>query len=155
MNRGLRATLLLLGSIVVMILMIAAIGRWVVPRGDAESERRTELVMEEGTQFGLSSDDRGCLEQTFIRHRARADLKSTFDDAEFLRACLRKAKSTPEFCSIVPTSTVTFHLSQWREKHCARMQVDTTTCPVLLVSVASHCQRLREKQQQQKGRSAG
>jgi hypothetical protein len=146
LNRGMRATLLLLGSGIVLILMCAAIAWWIVPRRDAESDRRTDAVIEEGKQFGLNSDDRGCLEQTFVRHRAQADLASSFDNAEFLSACLRNAESTPEFCSIVPTSTVAFHFSQWREKHCAQMQVNTTTCPTLLFPVATHCQRLREKQ---------
>jgi hypothetical protein len=145
MNRGMRAVLLLLGLGAITVLMFFALGWWLVSHRPSVSDDRYDAVTKEGKAFGAQTDDRGCLTEAFHRNRAQPDFESTLSNEEFLRQCLRSARATENFCSIVPASALQKHLSQWREDRCAEANVNTTTCPMLLVNVITHCDRLSER----------
>src|SRR5262245_33509660 len=81
---------------------------------------RLDAMKNEGTEFGKTTDEQGCLDQGFARARKLAkspDVLGDMGSGEFVSGCLRSSKPTPGFCNNVPDGLGGI-LGKWQEREC-------------------------------------
>ena len=125
------ARLFLIAVIVVVLLGVGLVAGFVIflkltPRGRTMDQRLTAME-NEGTEFGKTTDQRGCINEGLKRGKKIADITAQVGNQEFVRGCLRSSQSTPGFCDGVP-SVLGKLFSDWEEKQCERIGSPTVAC---------------------------
>lgn len=123
--------LILIGVVVIGFLVIGLIVGVLVflkitPQGRTMDERLTAME-NEGTEFGKTTDQRGCIQEGLRRGKKIADMTTQVGNREFVKGCLRSSQSTPGFCDGVP-STLRKMFDNWEERQCERINTRTVAC---------------------------
>ncbi len=105
---------------------------WADPRRGAQ----------EGTEFGMNSDQHGCLDKAFKRVREHPGLSASIGNNNFLDACLKTARPTADFCDPVPVDggINIFATEDWRNTYCLHAGIDNPVCAHMLIVLVVHCQ---------------
>lgn len=126
---------LVLGIVVVAVVLIFKFGA--MPRLDA--------MKNEGTEFGKTTDEQGCLDEGFSRARKLAKKGNILDEVgnpEFVSGCLRSSKSTNGFCNDVPEGLGGL-MAKWQEQRCATVDAPLKPCREIFKEVWIYCGNLK------------
>ena len=134
--------LLLVGAAVLIVGIVLVVGGLIVFKSTIG--KRLDAFKIEGTEFGRTTDEEGCLKEGFARARKlskNADILKEVGISDFVSGCLRSSKSTPGFCDAVP-STVEW-LAGSDGKECGKIDVPTELCKKVLKERFIYCGNLK------------
>jgi hypothetical protein len=138
------AKLILIGVIVLVLGGVGLVAGVVVflkftPQGRTMDERLTAM-QNEGTEFGKTTDQRGCINEGLRRGKKIADITAQVGNREFVKGCLRSSQSTPGFCDGVP-SPLRKMFDNWEERQCERIDTPTVACQDVMKEQILFCAR--------------
>jgi hypothetical protein len=139
--------LLIGGGIVVLggIVCVAAIVIWLVYAG-ARMTKEADKQAAEGRSFGLTTDQRGCLDEGLSRAKEfRAiDIGSMVTTQTFVDKCLGSSKKIEGFCNDVPSRWGT-DKDDWMKDECAKVNMSPlgSGCMAPFKAQLEYCYRNR------------
>jgi len=137
--------LLIGGGAVVLIGIVAAvaIGVWLVYAG-ARLAKEAEKQAAEGRSFGLTTDQRGCIDEGLNRAKEfRAiDIASMVTTQTFVEKCLSSSKKVDEFCEGVP-ARFSSNDDDWMKAECKKVNMSPlgTGCMAPFKAQIEYCFR--------------
>ena len=135
---------LLAVAIIVVLLVVGVVIGGVVwwSRNKDKLVGRAKEVMTEGREFGRSTDNQGCVDETMVRYKKEPGFASGISASIFSRACLDASRPTPGFCNDVPKPTEFIKSGQWRVEQCRRVDLSSDSyCQQLFQPVQEFCER--------------
>ncbi len=100
-----------------------------------------KAVMTEGKDFGRSTDNQGCVDESVSRYKKEPGLTSVLSSTLFMRACLDVSRKTPGFCDEVPKQTDFIKSARWRVEQCQRINLSSDrNCQQLFTPVQQFCE---------------
>ena len=135
---------LLAVAIIVVMLVVGVIVGGVVwwSRNKDKLMGRAKEVMTEGREFGRSTDNQGCVDETVARYKKEPGFTTVISNAIFTRACLEASRPTPGFCSEVPRKTEFMKSAEWRASQCRRVDLSSDKyCQQLFEPVQEFCEK--------------
>ena len=142
---------LLAVAIIVVLLVAGVVVGGVVwwSRNKDKLMGRAKEVMTEGREFGRSTDNQGCVDESVSRYKKNPGFSSVISTSLFTRACLDASRPTPGFCSDVPKPTEFVKSGQWRVEQCRRVELSSDSyCQQLFQPVQEFCERGARKSSQ-------
>ena len=139
---------LLAVAIIVVLLVVGAVVGGVVwwSRNKDKLMGRAKEVMTEGREFGRSTDNQGCVDETMVRYKKEPGFASAISSSIFTRACLDASRPTPGFCADVPKPTEFIKSGQWRVERCRSVDLSSDKyCQQLFQPVQEFCERSARK----------
>jgi hypothetical protein len=135
---------LLAVAIIIVLLVVAVVVGGVVwwSRNKDKLVGRLKEVATEGREFGRSTDNQGCVDETVSRYKKEPGFTAVISSSIFTQACLESSRSTPGFCSEVPKGTEFMKSAEWRKSQCSRFDLSSDRyCPQLFQPVQEFCER--------------
>jgi len=135
---------LLAVAIVAVLLVVGVVVGGVVwwSRNKDKLMGRAKEVMTEGREFGRTTDNQGCVDETLVRYKKEPGFTSVISLSIFSRACLDASRPTPGFCNDVPKPTEFIKSGQWSVEQCRRADLSSDSyCRQLFQPVQEFCQR--------------
>lgn len=131
--------IILLIGILLVVGVIAAAGIWFYRNKDA-IQSKLDNVTTEARDFGKTTDNQGCVNETVSRYKADPGLTSAFSYAIFMRICLDNSRATPGFCESVPKQREFMKTPQWRKEQCQRAGLERDSyCESLFTPIQQFC----------------
>jgi len=132
---------LLVIATVLVILIIASLGVgavWFLRNREALKAQAKEAAAE-GRNFGLRSDNQGCVDEGALRYKKEPGLFNSLKYGSFIDGCLTTSRGTPGFCDHVPLGDL-MKMASWREAQCQRYDLaNDRNCQGLLTPVMMFC----------------
>ena len=135
---------LLVVAIIIVLLVVGVVVGGVVwwSRNKDKLMGRAKEVMTEGRDFGRSTDNQGCVDESLARYKKEPGLTSAISTNLFNKACLEASRPTPGFCSEVPKVTEFMKSAEWRAAQCRRVDLSSDSyCQQLFQPVQEFCER--------------
>jgi len=134
---------LLIVVIVVVVLIVGVVGAgvfYIMRNKDAWMARAKEIATE-GKNFGNSTDNQGCVEESVDRYKKDSGIQGVLASTIFMRTCLDASRPTPGFCDEVPGQMEFMKSAEWRKTQCshAGLQHDSQ-CQNLFTPVQQFCE---------------
>ncbi len=132
----------LIVGFILLVLIAAGIGIYYVSKyapNFIEEAKRTES---DGSRFGRSTDNAGCLQETLSRTKKDDSLPGMITVNVFFATCLRESKPTPGFCDGVPRESDRPAVLEWSNRRCEDVGQKGKTCLAVFQVVQSHCESL-------------
>jgi hypothetical protein len=133
---------LLAVAIVFVLLAVCVVVGGVVwwSRNKGKLIARGKEVMTEGREFGLSTDNQGCVDENISRYKKDPGFSSAISASLFARACLETSRPTQGFCTDVPKPMEFIKSGQWRVAQCRRVDLSGDSyCQQLFQPVQEYC----------------
>ena len=132
----------LLGISAIVVLIIAVlVGGLLFLKFSSAGKRMTERLDAaegQGTEFGKTTDQRGCVKEGLARGKKISDITSQVGNRDFVKGCLRSSQASPAFCDGVP-SIVGKMFSDWEAKQCEKIGSPTVACQDVMREVILFC----------------
>ena len=136
-----KGLLIVLAAIIVLVVAAVVIGVVYVARNKDAWLARGKEVMTEGRDYGLKSDNQGCVDQSVSRYKKERGVGSAISTSLFMRACLQSSKPTPGFCNDVPRQTEFIKSAEWRLSQCRHFDLSSdSNCNNLFTPVQQFCE---------------
>lgn len=136
---GVGCGVLLIVGIAVVIGGILAVNHW--GKRFAETTARAE---EEGTEFGKTTDQQGCVDEGVQRSKKAAliDFSSGIGLSAFVGSCLKVSRPTEDFCDGVPAFG-SMQDTEWSMSECREVGVnpEETACIYVMKSKHEFCSK--------------
>jgi hypothetical protein len=135
---------LLIVIVVIVLLVLGCIGAGIyyVSRNKDAWLAKGKAVATEGRNFGRSSDNQGCVDESISRYKKEPGLGSVISNSIFMQSCLDSSRPTPNFCADVPKATEFMKSAQWRVDQCNRVDLSKDSyCQQLFQPVQQFCER--------------
>ena len=135
---------LLIVAVVIVVLVLGCIGAAVyyVSRNKDAWLARGKAVASEGRNFGRSSDNQGCVDESISRYKKEPGFGSALSNSIFMQSCLDSSRPTPNFCTDVPKATEFMKSAQWRVDQCRKIDLSSDSyCQQLFQPVQQFCER--------------
>jgi hypothetical protein len=135
---------LLAVAIIVVLLVVGVVVGGVIwwSRNKDKLIGRAKEVMTEGREFGRSTDNQGCVDESLSRYKKEPGITSAISANLFDKACLEASRPTPGFCTEVPKITEFMKSAGWRAAQCKRVDLSTDSyCQQLFQPVQEFCER--------------
>lgn len=137
---------LLIVALIVILLIVGVVvagGFWWMRNKDALVSRAKEVVSE-GQDFGSSTDNQGCVDESLSRYKKEPGFTNAISTAIFMRTCLDTSKSTPGFCDSVPKETEFIKSGKWRAEQCRNYGLaGDSYCQNLFQPIQQYCAKER------------
>jgi hypothetical protein len=125
--------------------IVAAAGFWFYRNKDALMAK-TKAIATEAKNFGESTDNQGCVNETVSRYKAEPGLTSTISNSIFMRICLDASRATPGFCDDVPKPREFIKTAQWKRDQCHAVDLDRdSNCQNLFTPVQQFCEERQSR----------
>lgn len=135
---------LLIIAAVILVLVVGAIAAglyWWSQNKDALLAKG-KATMEEGEDFGRTSDNRGCVDEAISRYKKEPGFTAAISSGLFETSCLDSSRPTPGFCNDVPKQTEFVRSGQWRVEQCRKVDLGSDSyCQQLFAPVQQYCER--------------
>jgi hypothetical protein len=141
MSGWLKALLIIV--VVVVLLAVGAVvaGVYWLSRNKDTLIARGRDVFVEGQQFGRSTDNHGCVNESVSRYKKEPGFGTTISNGIFIRACLQSSQPTPGFCDDVPKQTDFIKSAQWIMSRCRQVDLENdSNCQGLFSPVQQFCE---------------
>jgi hypothetical protein len=103
---------------------------------------RAKEVITEGRDFGRSTDNQGCVDESLVRYKKEPGFTSAISTNLFNKSCLEASRPTSGFCNEVPKVTEFMKSAEWRKSQCTRVDLSSDSyCPQLFQPVQEFCER--------------
>ena len=137
----LKALLIVLLVIIVLVVGVVALGAfWFYKNKDA-LVAKTKAIATEARDFGRTTDNQGCVDESISRYKADPGFTSAMSDSIFMRVCLNESRPTPGFCDNVPKQTEFMKSAQWRVEQCRRVELSRDNyCQNLFTPIQQFCE---------------
>jgi len=135
---------LLAVAIIIVLLVLGVVVGGVVwwSRNKDKLVGRVKEVAIEGREFGRSTDNQGCVDETVARYKKEPGFTAVISNSIFTRACLDASRPTPGFCNDVPKVTEFMKSAEWRASQCRRVDLSSDSyCQQLFQPVQEYCER--------------
>ena len=135
---------LLAVAIIVVLLVVGVVVGGVVwwSRNKDRLMGRAKEVMTEGREYGRTTDNQACVDESVSRYKKDPGLGSAISTSLFSRACLEASRPTPGFCNDVPKTTEFIKSGEWRKSQCSRVDLlSDSYCQQLFQPVQEFCER--------------
>ena len=135
---------LLIVAVVIVVLVLGCIGAGVyyVSRNKDAWLAKVKAVASEGRDFGRSSDNQGCVDESISRYKKEPGFGSAISNSIFMQSCLDASRPTPNFCTDVPKATEFMKSAQWRVDQCRKTDLSSDSyCQQLFQPVQQFCER--------------
>ncbi len=135
---------LLIAIVVIVVLVLGVIGAGVyyVSRNKDAWIARGKAVASEGRDFGRSSDNQGCVDESISRYKREPGFGSAISNSIFMQSCLDSSRPTPNFCTDVPKATEFMKSAQWRVDQCRKIDLSSDSyCQQLFQPVQQFCEK--------------
>lgn len=132
---------LLTFAIVIAFLIVGAIGAgvWWWMRNKDALRARAKAVVTEGKDFGKTTDNQGCVSETFNRYKKDPGFLSAFANQGFLTGCLEVSRPTNGFCDNVPLGDFG-KMQEWQGAQCKRYDLrNGRDCQALVMPIVMFC----------------
>ena len=137
----LKAVLIVLAVMVVLVIGVIGAGVYYVSRNKDAWLAKGKAVMTEGREFGRSTDNQSCVDESVSRYKKEPGLTSVLSSTLFMRACLDTSRPTPGFCDAVPKQTDFIKSARWRVSQCERINLSSdSNCQQLFTPVQQFCE---------------
>jgi hypothetical protein len=137
----LKVLLIVLAVVVVLVIGAIAAGIYYVSSHKDAWLAKGRAVMTEGKDFGRSTDNQGCVDESVSRYKKEPGLTSVLSSSFFMRACLDASRPTPGFCDQVPKQTDFIKSARWRVEECQRINLSSdSNCQQLFTPVQQFCE---------------
>jgi hypothetical protein len=91
-------------------------------------ESASREVVAEGKNFGVNSDNQGCLDESIARYKSTERHLNAISTNLFMQSCLESSRPTPGFCDKVPVGDM-MKLVEWRQTQCRHYDLgDDLSC---------------------------
>lgn len=134
---------LLIIAIVIVLLVVGVIGAGVFwwMRNKDELMSRAKEVTTQAKDFGLNSDNQGCVDEAVARYKREPGFTSAISTGIFMNICLDSSRPTPGFCDNVPKRTEFRKSSQWWTEQCSRVDLSRDSyCQQIFQPVQQFCE---------------
>ena len=135
---------LLIVAVVIVVLVLGCIGAGIyyVSRNKDAWLAKGKAVATEGRDFGRSSDNQGCVDESISRYKKEPGFGSAISNSIFMQSCLDSSRPTPNFCTDVPKATEFMKSAQWRVDQCRKIDLSSDNyCQQLFQPVQQFCER--------------
>ena len=137
------AKALIIIAVLVVLLVVGVIVAgvyWWVHNKDALITRGKAQVTE-GRDFGLTTDNQGCVDQSLLRYKADPGFAGAIAANLFMQSCLESSKQTQGFCNEVPREIEFVKSSEWRLAQCKHIDLSADQyCQQLFAPVQRFCE---------------
>ena len=144
---------LLIVAVVIVLLVLGVIGAgvyWWMRNKDSLMARAKEVATE-GQDFGRSTDNQGCVDETFSRYKKDPGMSSAISTSIFMRMCLDASRPTPGFCTDVPKATDFLKATRWRVDQCRKIDLASDNyCQQLFQPVQEFCEKGARKSSEER-----
>src|SRR5258708_9654672 len=135
---------LLIVAVVIVVLVLGGIGAGVyyVSRNKDAWLAKGKADASEGRDFGRSSDNQGCVDESISRYKKEPGFGSAISNSIFMQSCLDASRPTPNFCADVPKVTEFMKSAEWRADQCRKTDLSSDRyCQQLCQHVQQFCER--------------
>ena len=94
---------------------------------------------EEGKEFGLTTDNNGCVEDALDRINKSRIFITDWKTMGYFRGCLITSQTTKGFCNNVPIEEKSKQYKIWPKQHCKELLQKDPFCETLFYGVQLHC----------------
>jgi hypothetical protein len=125
-------------GVAILIPVFALIGLIVYIGFDKEYMEQHNIVLEEGKNFGKTTDQNGCLQQGLLRMGlvSQPTITQLALNGRFVNECLRTSKPSANFCKDVPKIIV----RDWINHQCQLIgRKDDSVCYVVFDEKTTYC----------------
>lgn len=147
MSKQAKIVLVAIGVIVLVCAGLVAGGLyWVKNEGTtylAKTFDDADKVGFEGQEFGLQTDQNGCVKEAVRRAEQGISIAGRLQTNIFLNSCLRTARATLGFCDGVPPKTERIKTAQWAINKCKQLGSLRESCLHLFQEIPEYCEELR------------
>jgi hypothetical protein len=140
MTRGGKIALGIVGGILALLIIVGGAGAYFVYRYGREAVEAGKKHLAEGEEFGLKTDNAGCLREALARQKQDGSLTATISNKLFLSSCLLSSRPTPGFCDNVPPPGEIIKSAQWTLSKCTEAGLQGHNCNTLFQTVQKHCE---------------
>jgi hypothetical protein len=125
--------------------VVVGVGVWWSRNGNKLIGRAKEVVAE-GREYGRTTDNQGCVDETVARYKKDPGMSSVISSSLFTKACLDNSRATPGFCAAVPGATEFVKSGQWRTEQCRKVDLASDSyCQQLFQPVQQFCEIQRSR----------
>jgi len=141
--KALIVTLCVVFTVVIGALVVGIV--YVASNKDAWKARGREVVAD-GKNFGVNSDNQGCLDESIARYKSTERHLNAISTNLFMQSCLESSRPTPGFCDKVPVGDM-MKLVEWRQTQCRHYDLgDDLSCNhYLFMAVPMFCGEQKRK----------
>lgn len=93
----------------------------------------------EGTAFGRTTDENGCLLEAVNRLNIENSISDKAKIHLFLAYCIRTSKPSAGFCSNIPARTAIIDTAKWAQKRCNDIGSKNEDCVEIMSTVQRVC----------------
>jgi len=139
--------LLVVGALgVLALVLLAGVGVYLVRKHGPAMVESGKQAYGEGQEFGRRTDQQGCFDEGFARHRRAEVFGELLKTNLFLGSCLDVARETPGFCDAVPPQSEFVKSIRWQLEQCERHGLTSDKqCGQLFQQVQQSCERRRTR----------
>lgn len=142
MSNWLKVLLIIGVLMVVALVAVAGLGVYVWRKHGRGFVEGTMSAAQEGREYGLRTNERGCLDEAKERHRRAEGIGEIAGVNVFLNGCLRASAPTPGFCDGVPGPFEFMRSADWGVDQCSEHGLSVKKqCQQLFKQVQSHCNK--------------
>ena len=136
------AKALLIIGVIILLLVVGVVGvgvYWWTQNKDALMTRAKQVATE-GQEFGRSTDNQGCMDETISRYKKEPGFRNAISVSIFNRMCLDASHPTQGFCTDVPKPTEFVKSAQWRVAQCTKIGLASDSyCQQLFQPMQEYC----------------
>lgn len=144
MSKTVKIILAVCTTLVLLLVITVVAGYFVISHYGKGWMEAGERKMKDGAEFGVRTDNKGCLAEAIRRHRADDSITGSIGNNLFLRGCLESSRKTVNFCNGVPPESEFTKSIQWRLSKCRDENLNDSQCGQLFAQVQSYCDKLQK-----------
>ncbi len=136
---------LIVGGLLLVLVVASLVGLFfVAKRYIPEIVEAGKQNTEEGRQYGLLTDNEGCVNEAASRHKHAEGFRDLLKEPFFMQSCLAASRPTPGFCDDVPSRFEFMKSAQWQLDECKRYGLaPESQCAQLFQQVQIFCEQQR------------
>lgn len=142
-NRLVKRMLIGLGiGVVLTLIILVGIVVFMFTKSGKESDQRIHEQQRQGSEFGKTADQKGCIKEGLTRGSkiALLDISGAVANDYFVKGCLQTSRATPGFCNGVPSDFENV-FSKWTEKKCDTVDIPGPHCEGVFKEQIDFCHR--------------
>lgn len=114
------AKVLLVVLVVGALLLAGAVGFgvYLLRKHGPEFIENGKHAMDEGTEYGRTTDNEGCVAEAVARHKRAQGFGDKIRANLFLGPCLQSSRPVPGFCDDVPKQLEVIRTARWQLQQC-------------------------------------
>jgi hypothetical protein len=142
MSKTVAIVLSIIGGLFLLgIIVVGGFVYWVY-QNKGRLVQSAEQILKEGKEFGVKTNNEGCLQEAFSRHKRDKSFTGRISTQGFLTVCLQVSETSPGFCDGVPAQKEILKSANWMLKRCADAGLQNDQgCQQIFGAVQTYCHK--------------